>query len=986
MVAANRTPKIFISSTLEDLEPYRLAADAAVRRLNWIPINCGYWSAGGNPPLGTCLSAVDRADVVLVIVGHRHGWTPPGQPDGQYKSITRLECERGKANGLQVIPFFVDEGAAWNAKLREEHRISEAKPDEMAVVAEDVVRNLRELKAFKAWLESIGTRTIFSKPEQLETEVLHSLTEWAKASADFLLAHAPVRMGYLEWLRGTCESVELLGLDRKEAQSVRLGQVYVPAVTAARPEFADADSGGIYDNRYELLLHRLGENSLYVPGAPGSGKSTFCRWLALCVATGAIPQHPVSVPRPFIEELPEDLRRRFPFLCRLREWSGHNECWIGNGQWTRAQLEQALCKWIDAVKPGGLTSDAFCEELRNGHCLLVFDGVDEVPETLDKHLPRLNLLSGLADALPVWLKAGNRLLLTSRPYGVDVTQLRRLRLPVADLAELPLPLQQTFIARWYAAADALRAEEKTAGLTRYLSERSDLQNLRANPMLLTALCIKFDEGQRLPKDFYRLYDSVVAQVLYKRYLTDIERDRAHRRLAAVALDMHGGRSGRYRPTPWVEVSTNDVDRALAALSQSDWATEGGGERAAVGREDLLSNSGLLLPRAERRAAFYHFSFQEFFAAVRLRRIDIRTRSILEETCIYPAWRRTLVFLFCAVADQESEEAAAQAYADALLPWLNRAALTKNPNPGLLLADCLEVAHARGWNLEQFSTPFRHACEYALDCVSPPIRAQLWRALGRVGLDDRRGVSAIHGVPDIDWVGVSEGVFKFGSKKVEWIPLGAFHISRYPVTHAQYQCFVADGGYRTDRFWQTRRNRPEPASAAWSDPNHPREMVSWYEAVAFARWLDERLHDSGLIPKEYVIRLPTEVEWEKAARGREGRDFPWGNDFETGNANVNETVDNKGPYYLRRTSPVGIYPRGASPYGVLDMAGNVWEWCLTKGNGDSYDLRGSGVQVARGSAWDLGSAMATCYSTASTARPWYRRETLGFRVVCAKPLS
>jgi hypothetical protein len=968
---------------LEDLADFRRAALDAILRLNWQPIDCGYWSAGGNPPLKTCLGKVEEADVVLAIVAHRHGWTPPDQPEKGHKSITRLECERAHQNGIEVIPFFVDDKAHWDATLTEAHRIHEANPEEIATVATEVGRSVQSLREFKGWLDSVGTRRVFSNAEQLGIEVLHALTEWGirhgltRTSA----SAASVRASYLDWLRRTCESVELLGLDLKETQNVRLGQVYVPAVTLAKPSETERSvrEGMFGEQRYDLLLHRLGVESLYVPGAPGAGKSTFCRWLALAVATGSVPAHSLETPEEFEEELPESLLRRFPLLCRLREWAGQSDCLAGNGHWTRAQFDDALACWCAATKPGGLTPEVWREEMAQGRCLLILDGVDEVPETLGPHRPRHNLLTGLADALPEWLKAGNRVLLTSRPYGLEDADRHTLGLPLAELAQLPGPLQQTFIRRWYAAADAPRAEEKASGLIAHLDERRDLEELRANPMLLTALCVKYDEGQRLPKDFYRLYDSVVNQVLHKRYLAENERDRARLRLAAVALGMHRGSRERPRTTPEAEASIDEVDRILAELAQSDYTTESGGVDAAERREELLSNSGLLLPRPGSRAGFYHLSFQEFFAAVRLRRLGERPHDLLARHAATPAWRRTLTFLFCAIADQESPESAVAGYAP-LLDQLDPQRLVTDPNPALLLADCLEVAHGRGWNLERFAAPLRLACEHALEHLKPPERAHLWRTLGQLGLDDRPGVGIRDGLPDIDWVDVPEGKFKYGDDAKE-MPLHAFRIARYPITNAQFQCFIDDKGYESDDWWEG-LDRPAPERPRWAYANHPRETASWYEAVAFCRWLDVKLRARGDVAQEWKVRLPTEQEWEKAARGIDGREFPWGK-FESGRANLDESLGEEGPFRLGQTSAVGIYPQGVSPHGALDMAGNVWEWCADEY--DQTDRSEERPRVLRGGSWyryrlDCRAAYR------AHAHPGLRNAILGFRLCFAPPIN
>lgn len=110
-------------------------------------------------------------------------------------------------------------------------------------------------------------------------------------------------------------------------------------------------------------------------------------------------------------------------------------------------------------------------------------------------------------------------------------------------------------------------------------------------------------------------------------------------------------------------------------------------------------------------------------------------------------------------------------------------------------------------------------------------------------------------------------------------------------------------------------------------NHARDSVTWYQAVAFSRWLDRKYRDAGLIGVGAEIRPPTEQEWEYAARGTDGREYPWGDGYRVGHANLDEQEEGVSPYFLYRTTAVGTYPAGVSPFGVLDMSGNLWEWCL-----------------------------------------------------------
>ncbi len=161
----------------------------------------------------------------------------------------------------------------------------------------------------------------------------------------------------------------------------------------------------------------------------------------------------------------------------------------------------------------------------------------------------------------------------------------------------------------------------------------------------------------------------------------------------------------------------------------------------------------------------------------------------------------------------------------------------------------------------------------------------------VGLDER-------GLPDIDWVEIAAGSFLYGEEK-ETRELPFFNIARYPITNTQFQVFINDGGYQEPRWWAGLAKRIDsPNAPRWNEPNRPRETVSWYEAVAFCRWLSHITGDE--------IRLPSETQWERAARGADGRNYPWGGEYRSGYANVDETVIDVGSYYLGKTTAVGVY--------------------------------------------------------------------------------
>jgi formylglycine-generating enzyme required for sulfatase activity len=266
-----------------------------------------------------------------------------------------------------------------------------------------------------------------------------------------------------------------------------------------------------------------------------------------------------------------------------------------------------------------------------------------------------------------------------------------------------------------------------------------------------------------------------------------------------------------------------------------------------------------------------------------------------------------------------------------------------------------------------------------------------------------------------------------------VDVPTFYIAQFPVTNAEYACFIRAGGYHNENYWRTEaarqwrrgegesgalkeymqiwravkqnpklleqarrarvaarevsmwaqlaqmseeevrtffgktlteRRRDQPAF--WDDvtannPAQPVVGITWYEAMAYCAWLSDMFKVSGfklkvwrkgqletlnLEPGTFQFRLPTEAEWEKAARGTRGWKYPWGNQWGAARANTDES-------HILRTTPVGIYPNGATPEGVFDLAGNVGDWTSTRfakypyRNDGREDPEGEELRVVRG---------------------------------------
>ncbi len=237
------------------------------------------------------------------------------------------------------------------------------------------------------------------------------------------------------------------------------------------------------------------------------------------------------------------------------------------------------------------------------------------------------------------------------------------------------------------------------------------------------------------------------------------------------------------------------------------------------------------------------------------------------------------------------------------------------------------------------------------------------------------------IPDIVWVKIPTGPFIYGEGNQQTtINLDDFWIAKYPITNQQYQTFIDDGGYQDPRWWRDLK-KPEPQAPRWPQANRPRTNVYWYEANAFTRWLSAVL---GL--EENAIRLPTEQEWEKAARGTSGLSYPWGNEYQSGFANIDETERKAGPWYLQQTTAVGLYPHGRSPNEVEDLSGTVWEWCLNKYDKPEVteaDISGD-FRVLRGGSWFFSLVNARAVIR-NRLVPVNRYDYGGFRVLSSVPI-
>jgi formylglycine-generating enzyme required for sulfatase activity len=245
----------------------------------------------------------------------------------------------------------------------------------------------------------------------------------------------------------------------------------------------------------------------------------------------------------------------------------------------------------------------------------------------------------------------------------------------------------------------------------------------------------------------------------------------------------------------------------------------------------------------------------------------------------------------------------------------------------------------------------------------------------------------------DFVYVSAGAFKMGDnfgdglpreRPVHTVDVDAFYIAKYETTNGQWRKFRDDPGYDDVKYWPNGKVVPKDQVPYWTQANnhgggtpdsddYPVLGVNWDSATAYCNWV------SAKTGKKY--RLPTEAEWEKAARGTDQRRYPWGNEIERGDANY------VGAEAFDTGMKVGSFPKGVSPYGVYDMAGNVYEWCSDWYSRDYYSVspkknpKGPATgayKVVRGGSFFLEAFDMRTYGRSAAWPSFQSHRMIGFR--------
>lgn len=368
--------------------------------------------ADPRPIVEVCREWVHDCDLVLLIVAFRRGWVPGVAKGGDpTSSITALEIAEADRLTRPVLTVLADDN--WPGKLWDDDADSRA-------WVKSFRANLNRTAKFFGWEadpKPPSFRALIS--QELANYRTRLATPAASRPTSAKGGEKPdVPVAYRAWVLRQHGGIDLLGLQLRKARPPSLASINVPQTTVVTERKLrigrDVDVGGGMRpgarTRRALVLNELANESLFVSGAPGTGKSTLCRRVACRVAEGALIEGGGSTPPEFAEVLNEGLKGRLPLLLKLRELTDYLP---PKHALTPSDLQGAIDAWVVSKQPDGLTPALLQAHLTCGSALVILDGMDEVPVSqtdagLTWH-PRAQLIAVLGDVASRWSNAGNRL-------------------------------------------------------------------------------------------------------------------------------------------------------------------------------------------------------------------------------------------------------------------------------------------------------------------------------------------------------------------------------------------------------------------------------------------------------------------------------------------------------------------------------------------------------------------------------------------------
>ncbi len=881
---------------------------------------------------------------------------------------------------------------------------------------------------------------IFLVLTPLGKELQNVIQKWI-GSHIFRTAPLPsiIVRNYLEQAETVYSRFKFRGLpthiSENSANRLSLDQVYVSlrilTQGAETEQFIDKQ-GRIFTDRVSKsesvtlpqALTDLEKRRLAIIGIAGSGKSTLLQWAGLTCARALLGKKLSAEQKELIGIFGG--KAPFPILVPLRAYNEY--CRKNKASRSLKSLLDFLPAHFNEDQADCIFTTDFFKTQLHKNCLVMFDGVDEVDME-----DRLGVQHAVESLLDEFDHPQLYCFIASRYSAMYISD-QMAGFQRCEVQRLSIEQRNDLIHFWHSAVyieDPVKGKRQADKLIERL-ETSPTQviELATTPLMTTILCM-VSYSHELPRLRAKLYEDAV-QVLLAETIH-------HEGEFYKGLAEWGGQDWEDRRDHLAFIAFTLQERKISKLPEADLVNLIWQEFEAETREtseksarkflsDIAGRGGLLEEQDKEYGFFTHASFQEYLAGRYLAQEmdDKEQADFLENHFEDDQWWEAIRLAAGYLSLSGRNDA------DRFVNTLAASGKTDEAKAGALAlaGECLFDMRKREENtVKSISKRILPAMTANPPYASAPLRLRLGLALGSLG-DTRLNPME----PDL--CHARAGTFRMGTSEDDkklleeqnaktWddeepdhdVYVSAFSIGKYPVTNLEFKAFYEAKGYENPAYWSqdgwnwrtgsyesdlsfiqdndSRNNFKEWLEARpvelrnkpfyWDDPqwnanNLPVVGVSWFEAEAYCKWL------SSVTLENY--RLPTEAEWEKAARGSDGGLWAWGNTWNAAYANTSDdAVENK----MEHTSPVGMYPQGHSPYGAEDMIGNVWEWCSDWYAEDTYQKRSGqevkdppgpeqgNTRIVRGGSWHNNRSDARCASRLGLA-PDNFNDFIGFRLV------
>ncbi len=1007
-VPATSTPRrirIFVSSP-GDVAAERNALKRVVASINRTDGQCrnAYlelfkWEQNVVPRIGPPSQEVVDAqtpdyDIYLGIMSARFG-TPTGNDGSGTEKEFRDALQKWKNTGTPWITFYFDD----------QPRLSTNPAD---------VRQFLNVCEFRQSIEPLGLYATYKGLSGSDEAFYEQVSEHLRKTLDLLVpfqaGNTPQKPNsdptrYLRDLLDDSAWIDIRGLNTGKGKANRFAieDLFISLTTSGsalrgdempggrpkgspkgarrmRGQKAEIHKGSLDPDRDVPLAKCLGNNRLVVVGDPGAGKTTFLRRVAYALCQTELGDDPLAA----TERLAID-DRTFPVFVRMSEWAQHLQRCEQDAEAPRGNDSAAWLPHFLSTKSvegsSGLDQAYFRQRLDKGECTVLLDGLDEAPDRqLRERMSRLviNITKAFADC---------RFVITSRPaaYSGEVVLPDFVEARIDPLADAAVA---TFLSRWCDAiypANKVESEKHCDELLTALRARTEIRRMARNPVMLTALAVVHWNERSLPEQRADLYESIIIWLSRSREQRPgrVTAQKTVVLLQELALRMQDDAAGRR-----TQVSKRWAAEQLASQFEPGSSNKVAIERAERFLEEEELDSGIIVGRGN-DLVFWHLTFQEFLAARAIAsRLDDVQKGIVFSTpdrVYLPDWREVLLLLAGTLHGQGT--AKVEGLVGGILDGLAQSPSLSDQ------ARCAGIVGAIVRDLRPFdyqvADPRFPQLLHQVQAIFDAARSGAVPVDERIAAGDALGQAGDPRISIRDtkyWAQIPAGKFLMGAQSenpkgknydaeafddespVHRVQLDAFQLARYPVTVGEYQKFIEDDGYTVQRWWKEggfgEFTEPEDWETQVEFLSRPVVGVSWWEATAYCVWAG--------------VRLPTEAEWERAARGTTARKYPWGE----------ETPDESRTNFdanIGHPTPVGIFPLDQTPEEICDLGGNVLEWCADCYG--KYSKRATSNpsgppqatdRVFRGGSWSGGSVRCRA-AYRSRLVPQYRYDYLGFRV-------